>query len=259
MAVGGWFGRNGFNTGWCENWEFKKLMNGDLGVATGEQGTVLRYVRRSKLADKVLVPLTRVLERLDYVGYIDVNCIIDDEGTPWPLEFTCRPGWPTFNIQQALHRGDHAEWMVQLCQGEDAKAAVLDTVAVGVVLSIPDYPYSKLTKKEVAGIPLYGVTDSIRPFVHPCEMQMAIAPRMVGDRVEYLKGLATAGDYVLVTTGIGQSIKEAKTGAYRVMKRLRLPNSPAYRTDIGDRLKRQLPNLWKHGYATGLLWTLDQD
>ena len=52
MGVGGWFGPNGWVSGWEENWEFKKLMDGDKGVATGEQGTVLRYVTRSKLAKK---------------------------------------------------------------------------------------------------------------------------------------------------------------------------------------------------------------
>jgi phosphoribosylamine--glycine ligase len=77
MDVGGWFGAHGFNRGWCENFEFKKLMNDDKGVATGEQGTVLRYVAQSKLAKLVLEPLEDTLLKAGYVGYIDVNCIID--------------------------------------------------------------------------------------------------------------------------------------------------------------------------------------
>ena len=120
MAVGGWFGPGGFSTGWCENFEFKKLMDGDMGVATGEQGTVLRYVTRSKLARLVLEPLTDALAAADYCGYIDVNCIIDEHGNPWPLEFTMRPGWPTFNIQQAVHTGDPVEWLMDLAMGQDA-------------------------------------------------------------------------------------------------------------------------------------------
>ena len=55
MAVGGFFGPHGWNAGWCENFEFKKLCVGNLGVATGEQGTVLRFVEKSKLAKKVLL------------------------------------------------------------------------------------------------------------------------------------------------------------------------------------------------------------
>lgn len=252
MAVGGWFGLGGFNRGWCENWEFKKLMNDDLGVATGEQGTVLRYVAKSKLADKVLKPLEEQLAKEGYVGYIDVNCIIDDMGTPWPLEFTMRPGWPTFNIQQALHKGDHAQWLLDLAEGVDARNVEMDTIAMGVVLSIPDYPYSHLTRKEVVGIPVYGIMDSNRMNVHPLEMAMGEAPM---ERNGIIKGepmMVTAGDYVLVGSGTGKTVSEAKRAAYRVLKSLSIPNSPMYRTDIGNRLKKQLPELQKHGYAMGM-------
>lgn len=254
MAVGGWFGPGGFNEGWCENFEFKKLMNGDIGVATGEQGTVIRYVKKSKLADQVLKPLSGWLERKGYVGYIDVNCIIDDKGKPWPLEFTCRPGWPTFNIQMALLKGDVAEWMVATLEGKDPRNWILDQVALGVVMTIPDYPYSHLTRKEVVGIPLYGLTPSIAPNIHPCEMMLGEAPHEVGQKIVDLPSYVSAGDYILVTTGTGETVLEAKQMAMRIMKRLKMPNSPMYRTDIGDRLKKQLPSCQKFGYATGLKW-----
>ena len=252
MAVGGWYGPGGFNKGWCENFEFKKLMNGDLGVATGEQGTVVRHVAKSLLADKVLKPVEDQLAKINYVGYIDVNCIIDDDGTPWPLEFTMRPGWPLFNICQEVHKGDHAEWLMQLYEGKDARNFELDKVIVGVVMSIPDYPYSHLTRKEVNGVPLYGMTPSIKHSVHPCEMMESEAPHEENGKIVTRKCLASAGDYVLVTTGQGDTITEAKKGAYRVLKKLSMPNSPMYRTDIGDRLKKQLPTIQAMGYADNL-------
>lgn len=252
MAVGGWFGPSGFNCGFCENWEFKKLMNDDKGVATGEQGTVLRYVKNSSLANKVLKPVEDQLARAGYVGYIDVNCIIDEEGTPQPLEFTVRPGWPTFNIQQALHTGDHAEWLLKLSEGTDAKNFVLDTIACGVVLSIPDYPYSHLTRKEVNGTPLYGVTPKNRPQIHPCEMMQGEAPVEVDGKIVSQPCLVTAGDYVLVASGTGETVTQAKKAAYAILDELSLPNSPMYRTDIGNRLKKQLPRLQSMGLATGM-------
>jgi phosphoribosylamine--glycine ligase len=254
MAVGAWYGPGGFNQGWCENWEFKKLMNGDKGVATGEQGTVVRVVNKSLLADKVLKPLSSALEKVGHVGYVDVNCIIAEDGTPYPLEFTMRPGWPTFNIQQAIHKGDPAEWLLDLAEGKDAKNWELETIVLGVVMSIPDYPYSHLTRKEVAGIPLYGMTPSMRSFVHPCEMMAGSAPHQVGQSIVNKPCLVTAGDYVLVSTGKGSSILEAKKRAYGVIEKLSMPNSPMWRTDIGDRLKKQLPLLQSHGYAMGMNW-----
>ena len=249
MAVGAWFGPGGFNRGWCENWEFKKLMNDDLGVATGEQGTVLRYVAKSKLADKVLKPVEEALAKLNYVGYIDVNCIIDEHGTPLPLEFTMRPGWPTFNIQQALNKGDSAEWLLDLAEGKDSRNWEMDTIATGVVMSIPDYPYSHITRKEVQGIPLYGMTPLIARSVHPCEMQLGEAPVESDGKIINEPCLVTAGDYVLVASGKGKTITESKKAAYKIVKSLSLPNSPMYRTDIGNRLKKQLPELQKMGFA----------
>lgn len=252
MAVGGWFGPGGFNRGWCENWEFKKLMNDDKGVATGEQGTVLRYVKDSSLARKVLQPVEDMLAAEGYVGYIDVNCIITDDGTPWPLEFTMRPGWPTFNIQQALHKGDHAEWLLNLAEGSDTKNWELDKIATGVVMSIPDYPYSHLTRKEVNGVPLYGMTPENELSIHPCEMQMGEAPHEENGKIVSQPCLVTAGDYVLVASGTGQTVSESKKAAYKILDQLSLPNSPMYRTDIGNRLKKQLPKLQAMGYATGM-------
>ena len=257
MAVGAFFGPGGFNQGWCENWEFKKLMNGDLGPNTGEQGTVLRFVAKSKLADKVLKPLEGWLDAQGYVGYIDVNCIIDAEGTPWPLEFTARPGWPTFNIQQCLLDGDHAEWMLATIKGDDPKCFRLNEVAVGVVMTIPDYPYSHLTRHEVIGIPLYGIKPSIVSRLHPCEMMAGQAPIEKNGTVVTTPMYVTAGDYVMVCTGLGETVLQAKEQAYRIVKNIKIPNSPMYRTDIGNRLRKQLPDIQRHGYATGLRWSAE--
>lgn len=251
MAVGAWFGPDGFGP-WCENFEFKKLMDGDMGVATGEQGTVLRYTRRSKLARKMLEPLTDLLAEKKYVGYIDVNCIIDETGQAWPLEFTMRPGWPTFNIQQQLHTGDPVEWLLDLAQGRPCRDILLDEIAVGVVLSVPDYPYSHLTRKEVVGSPIYGLTPALWKHVGACEMMLGEAPTDADGQVVTLPCPLTAGDYVLVMNARAPTVYEAKTKAYRRLKRLTVPNSPMYRTDIGDRLAKQLPKLQAHGYATGI-------
>jgi len=253
-AVAGWFGPGGFNRGWEENFEFKKLMNGELGVSTGEQGTVLRYVTKSKLASKVLKPLEDAIAATGHTGDIDVNCIIDEEGTPWPLEFTCRFGYPAVNIQAALHEGDTVEWLMDLCEGKDARNFRMDEVATGIVLSIPDYPYSRLTGRHVTDIPIYGITPSLEQHLHPCQIKMGTAPHEVDGKIQNKECWVTAGDYVLVVTGTGDSVTSSSKAAYRTLKKLSLPNSPMYRTDIGARLKKQLPLLQAQGYATGLMY-----
>jgi hypothetical protein len=59
---------------------------------------------------------------------------VDEDGTPWPLEFTCRLGWPAFNIELALHKNDPVAFLVGLASDASApKQRQLDAVAVGVV------------------------------------------------------------------------------------------------------------------------------
>jgi phosphoribosylamine--glycine ligase len=255
MGVAGWFGPGGWNEGWEENFEFKKLMSGDLGPATGEQGTVLRYTRNSKLARKTLLPLTDQLEKMGYVGDIDVNCIIDEKGHPWPLEFTTRLGWPAFMLQTALCQGDIAQWLMDLVEGRDARALAIDKVACGVVLSIPDYPYSHATGREVQGIPIYGLKGSLWQHTHPCEMAMQPAPATVGGKIVNLPQPVTAGDYVLVMTAVADTVKDAALTCCRRLERLTMPASPMWRNDIGKKLAKQLPKIQAQGYATGLMYS----
>ncbi len=256
MAVGGWFGPGGFNEGWCENFEFKKLMNDDLGPATGEQGTVLRYVKQSKLARRVLQPLEGELAKVNYCGYVDVNCIIDDKGQAWPLEFTMRFGWPTQCIQPELHIGDSIEWLLDLATGKDSRTILYDRLAVGVVMAIPDYPYSHLTRKEVVGVPIYGLTESLWKHWHPCEMMMGKdVPNQINGTHVKMPMPVTAGDYIGVMSASSTTVKDAALTCYRRLKKINVPNSPFWRSDIGKRLAKQLPTIQKHGYATAMVYS----
>ena len=64
------------------------------------------------------------------------------------------------------------EWLLDLANGKDARTILYVRLAVGVVLSIPDYPYSHLTRKEVVGVPVYGLTESLWRHFHPCAMKL---------------------------------------------------------------------------------------
>lgn len=251
MAVGGWFGPGGFNEGFLENWEEKALMAGGTGPSTGEQGTTMRYVKKSKLADKVLKPLEDALDRIKYCGYVDVNCIIAEDGTAYPLEFTMRFGWPTTNILQELHEGDFTEWLAHLRNGQDASRLKLNEIACGTVVSIPDYP-TKSPLEKIVGIPVYGLTPSLHPHVHPACMMWGTGPQEINGKIVDAPMPLTAGDYVLITSGSGATVREARDKAMRTAKRLKIPSSPFWRPDIGNRMKKQLPILQAQGYATGM-------
>ena len=252
MAVGAWFGPNGFSEGWLEGFEEKKLMAGGLGPSTGEMGTPIRYVKKSKLADKVLAPLEEAIARTGHVGYVDVNCLIDEKGTPWPLEFTMRNGYPTFNIQQDLHDGDPAEWLLDLAEGRDAKCFVYDEMAIGVCYCQGDFPWSKLPIKEVSGFPIYGL-DTLSDGVHLCQAQAGEAPVNIEGDIATEGCALTAGDYILIASGTGATVRAARAKAYAVLDKIKMPNGPFWRIDIGKRLQKELPKLAEKGYA--LDWT----
>ena len=254
MAVGGWFGPNGWSKNFLENFEHKKLMPGDLGVNTGEQGTVMRYVKDSKLVDMCLKPLTYMLQNMNYRGYLDVAVMINDKGIPLPLEFTARPGWPCFVIQTALHEGDPAQWMLDSLHGKDTLKVSTD-IATGVVVSIPDYPYGIKAIAEVSGFPIYAPDHLLTNGVHLCEVKRGVAPFSEGGKVRDKEMYVTAGNYTYVATGTGDTVKQSSKRAYRVIDQVELPNSPGYRIDIGDRLENQLPKLQKMGFAEG--WTYE--
>lgn len=253
MGVSGWFGPSGWCQYWEEDFEFKKFMDGDLGVNTGEQGTLTRFVKHSKLADMALKPITRFLREIQYVGCVNVNGCIDDSGDYWPYEFTMRCGWPAEHNETALTVGDNVQWVLDLVEGRDTRQVIYDLPCISVVLTIPEYPYSHLTGKELEGFPIYGAGDF--EHIHLCEVMLGESPVQAGDKVVEMPCYQTAGDYVLVATGTGETITSARRSAYSAVRKVSIPNSPSYRLDIGrSKLVENLPKIQKHGFAKGLIY-----
>ncbi len=241
IGISGWFGPEGWLSVIEESFEHKKFLTGDLGENTGEMGTVIRHVQKSKLFDVVLKPLTEYLHLCRYVGDCSVNCIIDYAGKVHPLEFTMRLGWPDFCIRQALVKGDPVQWMVDLMCGKDT-FEVSDKIAVGVVMVHGDFPKCKDPMGAWAGFPIYGAEEGV------CYQQVMVDEvYQVGGKAEML---CTAGVYPLVVTGTGTTVRAAAKQAYQAVGLIDWPSNVGYRTDIGKRLKKDLPLLQKHGFAT---------
>lgn len=251
MAVGGWLGSDGWCAAINENWEEKRLMNDGLGVNTGEMGTVMRYTKKSQLFKDVLEPCTEQLLALGYVGYVDMNCMIAEDGTPCPLEFTMRFGWPHFNLCMTLHKGDPAEWMAGLLEGKDLLRTSSD-VCVGVVMAHGDFPYGNFDQEDVAGYPLTGITAGKLKNLRLSGVQWLEAPVMAAGKVVTRETYCTAADYVCIATGTGPTVEAARESCYDLAWSIDWPSNRMFRTDIGKRLEEGLPILQKHGYATGM-------
>jgi phosphoribosylamine--glycine ligase len=216
---------------------------------TGEQGTVMRYVKKSKLADLVLKPLTKKLLAVGYCGCVDVNCIITDDGTPWPLEFTMRDGWPARrNTQALIQNKDPCQWMLDLVNGEDTIELVDGLICVSIVVTIPPYPH-KEGGDEVDGKPIYGYDKN---HVHLCDVRLGDnVPVPAGDGVIHIPSLVTAGEYVAVICGTGKTLSGARRSALAATEKFKVKHKQ-YRNEIGGKMAKQLPEIQKHGYATNL-------
>ena len=162
-----------------------------------------------------------------------------------------RFGWPTTNIMQELFEEDFLEWLAGLAEGRDLRHLKLNKISLGAVVAIPDYP-SKTPPEKMVGVPIYGLSPALHPHVHPCCAMWGEAPQMMAGSVITAPMLLTAGDYVMICTGTGDTVREAQKAAYRVTKKIKIPSSPFWRPDIGSRLKKQLPELQTKGYASGM-------
>lgn len=100
VAVGAFFNGKAFIYPINVNFEHKKLFPGEIGPPTGEMGTSMFWSDANQLFNQTLLKMEPVLAAEGYVGYIDVNCIVNNHGI-YPLEFTARFGYPTISIQQA--------------------------------------------------------------------------------------------------------------------------------------------------------------
>ncbi len=231
VGVGAYFDGTGFLSPPNLDWEHKRYFNGDLGELTGEMGTVVTYRGAERLFDATLARLAPRLAAGGHRGYLNLNTIINDDGV-WPLELTCRFGYPGYSILEALQVEPWDRLLARMADGHAATAATgfetHDGYAVGVVLTVPPFPYSEGYPRLSKGMPIHipaELTAEDREHLHFAEVARD------GDR------LVTAGSvgYIMVVTGRGPTVVEAQRAAYRRAEAISIPNV-RYRTDIGDKL-----------------------
>ncbi len=210
------------------DWEHKRFFAGNLGELTSEMGTVVTYRGGDKLFAATLGRIAPVLRAAGHVGYVNLNTIINADGV-WPLELTCRFGYPGFAILSALFREPCAELLQRVATGDTVPLLTHDGYAVGVVLTVPPFPHHHGYEELGKGTPIClpdDLTDEERRHLHFGEVGMD------GDQ------LVTTGQvgFVMVVTGRGATVEEAQRACYALAARIAVPNV-RYRNDIGDALR----------------------
>jgi len=237
VAVGGFFNGTTFMEPININFEHKKLLPGNVGPATGEMGTSMFWSAPNRLFRETLGKLAPKLAEEGFVGYIDVNCIVNSHGI-YPLEFTSRFGYPTIQIQTDGLNMPTADFLIQMATGAGVKFKAKKGFQIGVRLVVPPYPF-----KDEATFLSYSKNAAI-VFKRPMKEGVHIHDvKRVND-----EWLVTGGaGLALVVTGAGATMREAQHQAYARIQNILIPNM-YFRDDIGDRWVEDSDRLHTWGY-----------
>jgi phosphoribosylamine---glycine ligase len=222
-GVGAYFDGTRFLLPACLDWEHKRFFAGDMGELTGEMGTVATFEGSATLFEACLRPLEPMLREAGHVGYVNLNTIVNADGV-WPLEFTCRFGYPGFAVLEPLQSLGWGELFGRMAAGTGGTLPTRSGFSLCVVLSTPPFPWSRKELDYPIGLPV--VVGDVNPVhLHWGEVGWE------GDHA------VTSGLYgwTAVVTGQGPTIAVAREQAYRHAAQVRGP-AMRYRLDIGDKL-----------------------
>jgi phosphoribosylamine---glycine ligase len=172
-----------------------------------------------------------------YVGYIDVNCIVNNNGI-YPLEFTSRFGYPTIFIQQEGMITPIGLFLDDLAHGRDPKLKVKSGFQVGVRIVMPPFPFDDNATFEAF------TKNAVIVFKKGTPEEVHIEDTKI---VEGQWLVAGSSGVVLTVVGLGQTMKQAREQAYSRVRNILIPNM-YYRDDIGERWAEDSDKLHNWGY-----------
>jgi phosphoribosylamine---glycine ligase len=238
VAVGAFFNGKEFVPPINVNFEHKRVFPGNVGPFTGEMGTLMYWTQTSPLFEATLAKMAAPIRESGYVGYIDLNCIVNGRGI-YPLEFTSRFGYPTIQIQLEGITMPTAEWLERLAAGESFTIKTKRGFQLGVRVLVP----SHFAKKANEDTEFYQ--DMAVSFKKPGNLD--------GVHIEDVKQedgtwrIAGSSGCVLVVTGSGNTVLETQRLVYSRIQNVMIPNM-FYRNDIGMRWHEESDKLQTWGY-----------
>jgi phosphoribosylamine--glycine ligase len=237
VAVGVFFNGNDFITPVFVNFEHKRMFNDEIGPQTGEMGTAGFWFPSSTVFQQTLLRMKEKLVACRYTGYVDINCIVNSRGI-YPLEFTCRFGYPTINLQIEGTLSKWSDLLSAMARGEPFNLRTKKGFQVCVVIAVPPFPFvdpDTFRKFSEDAAVIFKKPTPVG--VHPCDVRL-----VDGDW-----RLAGNSGYALVVSGAGSTMDDARRETYNRVKNIIIPNM-FYRTDIGERWSRDGDLLQTWGY-----------
>jgi phosphoribosylamine--glycine ligase len=237
VAVGAFFNGKEFATPINVNFEHKKLFPGNLGPPTGEMGTSMFWSDPNALFNRTLKKMEPRLAEEGYVGYIDLNCVVNGLGI-YPLEFTSRFGYPTIFIQQEGMTTPIGQFLHDLAAGSANRFKVKSGFQIGVRIVVPPFPFD-----DDATFDSFSKNSAI-VFKRGIPQEVHIEDVKIVDGQWLVAG--TSG-VILTVVGLGLTMKQAQAQAYSRVRNIMIANM-YYRDDIGDRWEEDSDRLHNWGY-----------
>lgn len=236
VAVGAFFNGKEFITPINVNFEHKRLFNGEVGPSTGEMGTLMYWDEPNALFNETLAKMKDKLAASGYVGYFDINCMVNHRNI-YPLEATCRFGYPTMSIQLEGIQSDIGAFLKSIAAGDKFELRTKRGFQIGVVIAVPPFPFNDPGEFKIYRDSSIIFKKEAFDGVHLGDVKM-----VDGDWK-----LAGESGYALVITGSGVTVEEARKQTYSRIRNLILQNM-YYRTDIGTRWYHDSDRLQTWGY-----------
>jgi phosphoribosylamine-glycine ligase len=234
ISIEGWFNGERFMYPFNVTMEDKCLLNDNLGPNTGCSQNIVWQLRSEhpRLA-RMIEPLAPLLKKGKFIGQIDVNTIVADDGSgAYALEFTPRAGYdatPTLTLGLA----GYGDAVAAALNGEDRlplDKRPWDFLAA-VRCWIPPYPFESTSPKfngelydQIRGVPIEGWDISNRNVVLYDAMQVNGNLQVAG----------TSG-VVYMAIGSGRTVEQASAECYKHIEDVQVPNL-GFRTDCGARV-----------------------
>jgi phosphoribosylamine---glycine ligase len=207
--------------------DHKAVFDGDRGPNTGGMGTAsppswstgsLMDRARAEIFEPTLAGLRA--EKIDYRGVLYAGLMVEDDGTPWILEYNCRFGDPETQPLMVRCEADLAPWLLGAARGEMPAGSLQCSprAAVCVVMAAHGYPGNTRSGDRISG--LEGLPAGVVAF-------HAGTARVNG-------ALVTAGGRVLGVTALGDDLAGARQLAYQAVSQIHFDGAHV-RRDIGAR------------------------
>lgn len=213
------------------NMEHKNLFNGDLGPKTYEMGTLMWYEEneKNKLFEETLAKLKPFLQKTNFRGDVDVNCIVNEKKA-FPLEITARFGFPALQLQEEIHVSPWGRFLKSIADGKPFNLKYRKGYGVIVLVAAPPFPYlSNSRKYRPQGINILfkeKMTQQKMKHIHFEEVSLR---KNKGSKQYYI---SSKTGYILHVSGMGKTVKEAREKVYKLIDKIIIPKM-FYRTDIG--------------------------